>query len=231
VGVEMDQDLEFTRHASLTIQGILKPMLDEVAQFDFMRNDKIGTFVRVTIDELVKIDVYFEPTEGWRVALYKLTKKSEINKTFGYHQELLVKKIKNVANGHVVITSLLPVLEKYLSSSPLNKHLTSEQTRVIQVRIDDYKQKKLEAKIRESINNGHRPEATVREPKSTENTTQPRTREPVKREVPANKNGVNPAVIWVIVGLIVAAILGASGSGGDDCDFYPDPRGGFTDCS
>jgi hypothetical protein len=125
----------------------------------------------------------------------------------------------------------LPVLEKYLSSSPLNKHLTSEQIRVIQVRIDDYKQKKLEAKIRESIHTEHRQEATVREPKGPEKITEPSTREPIKREVPASKNAFNPAVIWVIVGLIVAAILGASGSGSNDCDFYPDPRGGFTDCS
>ena len=204
----MDQNLDFTRPASVSIQGILNPILGGVAQFEFLRNDICGTYVRMTINELVRLDVYYEPAEGWKVALYKVTKKNEMNKTFGYHQELLLPKFQNIANGTVVVTELLPVLEKYLATSPLNRQLTSDQVMDIQDKIAKYKQAKIEQKIKNEI----------------------KLQQQVS-EMPQSPKGKATTALWIALALVVAAILGASGSGSSDCDFYPDPRGGFTDCS
>lgn len=204
----MDQDLDFTRPTSVSIQGILNPILGGVAQFVFWRNDKCGTFVRMTINELVRIDVYFEPAEGWKVALYKVTKKGEINKQFGYHQELLLPKFKNIAHGGVVVAELLPVLEKYLSTSPLNRQLTPEQVLDVKKKIANHKQAKVEQKVRSEI----------------------KLQQQV-RDAPQSSKGKATTALWIALALVAAAILGSSGSGSSDCDFYPDPRGGFTDCS
>jgi len=204
----MDQDLEFTRPASVSIEGVLKPILGDVAEFVFYRNAPCGTFVRMTIDGLVKLDVFFEPSQGWTAALYKLTKKGEINKTFGDHRVLLVPKTKNIANGKVVVTAFLPVLEKFLTSTPLSKHLTTDQVEDIQVKITKYKQAQMEQRVKNDIK-----------------------LEQLSREAPQSTKGKATTAFWIILALAFAAILGASGSGSNDCDFYPDPRGGFTDCS
>jgi hypothetical protein len=207
-GREMDQELEFTRPASVSIQSVLKPILGDVAQFVFYRNNPCGTFVRMTIDGLVKIDVFFEPSEGWKAALYKLTKKGEINKTFGDHRELLVPKTKNIANGQLVVTAFLPVLEKFLTSTPLSKHLTIDELKDVQVKITNYKQAQIEQKVKKEIE-----------------------LQQLSRLAPQSAKGKATTAFWIILALFFAAILGASGSGSNDCDFYPDPRGGFTDCS
>lgn len=41
------------------------------------------------------------------------------------------------------------------------------------------------------------------------------------------------AIIWIVVALIVAAIIGSSTSGSqypDNCNYIPDPRGGYVEC-
>ncbi len=204
----MAEDKEFTRPASELIRSILTPIIGNAGEFTIYRNEASGTYVRVTFASEVFLDIFHKSSEGWMAELWKVTKKKDLNKKFGLHRKLLVPNSKNISNGRVIVTALLPTLESFLTTTPLGKHLTPKQVEEIQDNIAQYKDDQKEQQISKEIKLQDRREISQYPPKSRAST-----------------------IFWIVLALAAAAILGTSVSGTNDCDFYPDPRGGFTDCS
>jgi hypothetical protein len=207
-GGVMDDSKEFTRPVSNQIKSILSPIIGTVGEFTIYRNEPSGIYVRITFHEQIFLDVFHKTSEGWMVELWKVTKKKTTNKQFGLHRHLLVPNHKNINNGQVVVNALLPILESFLVTTPLSKHLSPDQIQELQVNIANYRDKKKEDQIRQEVIIQDLAERAQNSSKSRTST-----------------------IVWVIVALVALAILGSSGSGNNGCDFYPDPRGGFTDCS
>ena len=54
-----------------------------------------------------------------------------------------------------------------------------------------------------------------------------------KMESPVRGKADPKAVLWVVAALIVAALIGSNQNSSpypENCDFVPDPRGGYVDC-